>query len=557
MARRAPIPQDLLFFLREQVFPHAPREAVEAALSCSTVKLLAEGSEAVEPGLYIVYSGAVRVGDSVYERGDYFILEKGSRAVAERESIVIVVELRCGESLVRLAGPEACRVGDLVYRSPVTVSPDTPAIEAVRVMYRAGVSSVVVVDASGRPVGIFTDTDLRRLVATSRDLSRPIREYMTPNPFAVPPSTPCVDAVYRMMERNIKHLVIAEDGRLAGVVTVRDIAYAEALGPLYVRRIIDSADTVEGLVGAYRRLVRVLGQFGRRLHPLVSGGSVAALVRMASLALRSVVSRAARLAARRLGVEARGWAYIVLGSNARLEQAAPTDRDTALVYTSLSRSAAVRLAEEVEDILDRVGFPGCEHGYTARRLVFSLEELLEELRRAAGRPEGDREVVMLGLFLDAVDAYPEDAGLAARVRRGVVEAVGESGSAPYLRQVLAAYRPRLGLLGRLPERVDLKKHGLAPIVFAVKALSIGAGVWEPVPTIERLEALSARGIIPSDTAREVLEAYQILLGFSAWSLAVHGTRELRVEELSGVERSMLRSALQAAARLVDRARSTV
>ena len=552
-----PVPKDLLFFIRDHVFPTIPPSVLEDLVSCSRVSLMAPGDVAERPGLYIVYSGMVKLGGNVYERGDYFHLPSGSEAVAEKESIVIYVSEECSQDIIRFSLGESCRIGDLVFRSPVTVKPDISVRKAVEVMAANGVSSVIVVSEKGEPIGIFTDTDLRRLVARGASLDAPLESVMSRDPFWLPPATSCLDAVYAMMERNVKHLVVADRKGLIGVVTVRDIAYAEALGPLYVRRIIASAGSVEELGSAYQRLLRVLRMLGQRLHPVTAGGNVVSLVRMASLALRSVLARAAVLAARRLGVERGEWAYMVMGSNARLEQVSATDRDTLLVYRGLSREEAGRLAEEIEDVLDRIGFPGCPHGYTARKLVFHVDELLELLRNAAARPADKDNIVLIGLFSDAVTVYPETTGLDSLLRRSLSDYISSTGSSSYVRQALAAYRPRLGPLGRLPKRLDVKKQGLAPIVFAAKALALGAGVWREVGTGERLEALAARHVISRELATEALEAYRVVLGFSAWSMSLHGARELSVDELSGLERSLLRSSLQAAARLVDKARAAI
>ncbi|WP_317894752.1 CBS domain-containing protein [Pyrofollis japonicus] len=554
-----PVPRDILFFLAEEVFPHLPRKTLEEVLTCSSITLLSEGEKVEKPGLYIVYNGSIRVGDASYHRGDYFVVEGSVSAEAESESIVVRVRPECVNLLISTAEVEACRVEDLVYRAPVTVVRGTPVVNAVRTMYENGVSSVIVVDEELRPEGIFTDTDLRRLVALGENLSKPVDEFMTPNPIGVPPSTACTDAVYLMMERNIKHLLVKGRGdKLLGVVTIRDIAYAEALGPLYARRIVRTASSLDELRDAYARLTRMLSRFNKQLHPLLSRGGVVTLVKMASLVLRSVIEKAAELAAKQLGVGPKDWAYIVMGSNARLEQMAPTDRDTALIYSgSVPESKARELAETIEDFLDKIGFPGCSHGYTARRLLYSLEEAKERLRRAATSPKGDEEVVTIGLFMDAAQAYPRQQGgdHGEELRKHLFSAISEAGSAPYLRSVLAAYRPRLRALGRLPRRIDLKKDGLAPIVFAVKALVVSANIWRPVSTVERLEELAAKAVLSPSMAAEAAEAYRILLGFTAWSIAVHGSREIDVDELSGVERSLLRSALQAASRLVDRART--
>src|SRR2546428_3388352 len=58
---------------------------------------------------------------------------------------------------------------------PITLGPDRPVREAVRLMERFRISGVPIVDDAGRLVGIITNRDLQ----FERELDRPIREAMT------------------------------------------------------------------------------------------------------------------------------------------------------------------------------------------------------------------------------------------------------------------------------------------------------------------------------------------------------------------------------------------
>lgn len=544
-----PVPRDILIFLQTKVFPHTSPRLLESLLQCSRITLLQEGEEQRKPGLYIVYSGSIAVDSQLLTVGDYVVSEHGVRAV--EEAIVIYADYECARPVLALGEEEPCLVGDLIYRDPVVVGPDTPVIEAVKKMYREGVSSIIVVDKDGRPLGIFTDTDLRRLVALGEELSRQISAYMTPQPLSIRASATCMEAAFAMMNRYVKHIVVVDDsGRVSGVVTVRDIAYAEALGPLYMLRRIRSASSVDELALRYRELVSLLRREARRLHPSGGGREAVHMVRMASLALRGVMSKAAELAARELGLPGDGLAYLSLGSNGRLEQFLASDRDTMLVYWGVDEQRARVFAERVEDILDRIGFPGCRHGYTSRRLLYSRDELLEKLSSMAGNPR-DENIVLLSMMFDAVDVWGQH-GAAEWVRRSIAELLSRSSS--YIMGVLPAYRPKLGFAGRLPRELDLKAHGLAPVVYTVKAFAIAETVWEPVNTLDRLMALVAKGAVPSDLAADVAEAYRILSAFMVWLQALHGGTRIDTGELSGFERSILRSALRTVQRFVDYAR---
>jgi len=549
-----PVPRDLAFFLERTVFPGVSHSLVEEALSCSKLLYLGKGERTKLNGLLVVYAGAVAYAGAAYTRGDYVVVD--GEVAAEEDSVLIYFPGECGRTLLAgLSETEACTVGDLIHRPPVCVDPGTSCIEAVRVMARHGVSSILVC-RDARAVAIFTDTDLRRVVAEKGGVpgGASVEECGTPDPVGVDAGTTCADAARLMMEMYVKHLVVEEEGRVRGVVTVRDIAYAEALGPLYARRLLGSVSSAEQLAAAYPRVLRFLRRSLARLKPSASPGRVEHYARMASLALKSIVEKAAEIAAAETGVE-RGVAYLVAGSLGRQEQPLPTDRDSLVLYDPgiVGEDEARRFASHVEEILDRAGFPGCSHGYTARRLVYSTDAVESHVRRLLADPQSG--VVEVGLLLDAVEAWPRGSGYGESLRRTVTEAIHATGSGPVIRGLIAAYRPRLGVLGRLPRRINLKRDLLAPIVYSAKALHVSAGLWKEVNTADRLLALAASGVLPGDTAEDALNAYRVGLSYSAWSLATRGTRELDTSGLSGYERQQLRAALQAAARLVDRARS--
>ena len=50
-----------------------------------------------------------------------------------------------------------------------------------------------------------------------------VRDLMTAKPITVAPGSPRLEARQRMVEERIRHLVVVEDGRVAGIVTDRDI----------------------------------------------------------------------------------------------------------------------------------------------------------------------------------------------------------------------------------------------------------------------------------------------------------------------------------------------
>src|SRR4029450_8065999 len=92
----------------------------------------------------------------------------------------------------------------LGFRSPLGVSPDATLADAVRVMREHHVGCVLALE-DGRLAGILTERDLL-LKLEDADLSRPVRDLMTPDPEVLHPDDPIVYALHRMSVGGYRHV---------------------------------------------------------------------------------------------------------------------------------------------------------------------------------------------------------------------------------------------------------------------------------------------------------------------------------------------------------------
>lgn len=97
--------------------------------------------------------------------------------------------------------------------------------DAVALMDEKGLGSVLVRDAAGKMAGIFTERDLmRRVVRQGRDpKSTPMSAVMSPDVRQVPATESIVEVLRIMVEHGYRHMLVADDGKPAGVVSIRDL----------------------------------------------------------------------------------------------------------------------------------------------------------------------------------------------------------------------------------------------------------------------------------------------------------------------------------------------
>jgi CBS domain-containing protein len=107
---------------------------------------------------------------------------------------------------------------------PVVVSPSTPVAEVLKVLVERRIGCVLVVDRD-HLVGIFSERDalLRLNVNAARMGSSPISEVMTPNPETLDLDDKIAFALHKMDVGHYRHLPLLDDGRVAAIVSARDI----------------------------------------------------------------------------------------------------------------------------------------------------------------------------------------------------------------------------------------------------------------------------------------------------------------------------------------------
>jgi CBS domain-containing protein len=107
----------------------------------------------------------------------------------------------------------------------VMVPAKSSVADAIRTMQAEKVGAVMVPDAEGCPVGIFTERDVVRLYADGdRDFDTlAVEARMTCSVVVGLLSMSVDEALGLMTERRFRHLPVVEDGKLLGLVSIGDL----------------------------------------------------------------------------------------------------------------------------------------------------------------------------------------------------------------------------------------------------------------------------------------------------------------------------------------------
>jgi len=123
-------------------------------------------------------------------------------------------------------------VGEILNRDIKTCRPDTTVREAAQTMNKWRIGSLVVVDGTGKVVGIVTERDILRdvVAAGKQSNSVNVEEIMTREVVMIDKKATLEEAAQVMTERKIKKLPVLDRGTLVGIVTATDlITYEHAL----------------------------------------------------------------------------------------------------------------------------------------------------------------------------------------------------------------------------------------------------------------------------------------------------------------------------------------
>jgi CBS domain-containing protein len=421
----------------------------------------------------------------------------------------------------------------VLKRAPVACAADRPLGEVLRTMHEARIGSMIVVGAHGVPVGIFTTADVLRTAASRMAPDTAIGAVMTRDPVTLEAEATLADAALAMARHAIRHVVVTRDGKLAGIVSERDLFALQRIGLRRTSGRVHSAANLSELIAAAEDIRALMRQL------LAQGVGTETLTAMISALNDAVTRRAIELAAPAHELP-EAWCWLALGSEGRMEQTFATDQDNALIFRE--GQAPLSFADEVNRNLDAAGFPLCKGDVMARnpRWCLSARDWHGQFDRWI-RNYTPEALLNASIFFD-FRPLAGDARLAGALREHILAQTRANPSfCRAMAQTALAACPPLGLLSDFSsEELDLKLLGARPFVDAARVLALAAGSPE-TGTAARLRAAGERTAV---------EAF-----FYVQTLRVRReSNRVRVAELNDIDRRILKAAFRQAMLLQSRLR---
>jgi CBS domain-containing protein len=416
----------------------------------------------------------------------------------------------------------------LVRRAPVSCSRHTPVLEALEHMSRASVGTIAVVDPGGKPVGIFTLTDLmERIALRGKPLSTPVEAVMTAAPDSLDEQACAQDAMAVMAARGVHQLLVTRDGVLAGVISERDLFALQRVSIRNVQQRIRAAVDEAMLRTAAAELGRLTDNL------LAQGIGSEPLTRIISAMNDTLSCRVIELTVPRFNPGPQRWCWLALGSEGRREQTVVSDQDNALLFADgdgddeadrarradAARARLVPFADAVNEALARLGFPLCPGQIMAGNPRWCLSGAEWRTRFDSWMREPTPDALLhANIFFDFRPLCGE-LTLGLELRSWLTARA--AGARLFLALMTAnalQCEPPLGLMRMFHTdegaagTLDLKTHGTRLFVDAARVLALASGIAETHTTQRLRQGARALNLPERDLAgfSQAFEFVQLL-----------------------------------------------
>jgi CBS domain-containing protein len=448
------------------------------------------------------------------------------------------------------------RVDDICHSTLLSCPDHTSIRDAATSMAQKNYSSILISARDGTYKGVVTDSDLRgKVVAGGLDTSRPVAAIMSSPLVAISASAMVSEALLEMMETNLKHLAVKDStGRVFGIITNRDLLAAQGQSAVFILQEINMAESLDEIIQIQKKLPLLA-------RNMINGGAKSRTVtRLITRITDGITKKLIQLAMDDLGAAPCEFAFMVMGSEGRMEQTLKTDQDNAIIFEDPPQSEIEachryfrQLGEKVSAWLDMAGYAFCKGDIMARNPKWCqpLSKWKQHFHKWI-RVSTPTDLLQSAIFFDFRRGHGK-AELVDDLRLFLFDALeGWSRFFRDLTQNALGFRPPIGFFrnflvesrGEHRNKFDIKS-AMTPIVDFARIYALYHNISE-TNTQERLYQLHLRKILNHEIYMEVDQAYDFLMQqrltcqIDAIEAGLPPNNYINPKQLSRIEQTMLK-----------------
>jgi signal-transduction protein with cAMP-binding, CBS, and nucleotidyltransferase domain len=386
-------------------------------------------------------------------------------------------------------------------------------------------SGVVIASPDGRPMGIITEQDVVRRIVFLNPATTPVTEVMTSPLKTIHDDDYLFHGIAIMHRHGLRHLpVVDKSGHLTGILHLHDALSGSISGIVDLIERLTHEETSEGLKLVKQAEAVVVDTLLRERLP---ASEIQTLLTHIN---NDIYRRVLSIIIKELTEE--GWGgppvefdMIVMGSGGRGESFLSPDQDNGLILMDYPDSQHamvdtyfIEVAKRMRVMLDSVGIPECRGDIMAINPHWrkTLPQWCKQINYWFDRPN-QITLRYADIFFDFQHISGRE-DLAVSLRQHVSRGIRQNHV--FLKEmqiVQQGHGVALGRFGRLTAekgpphkgKINLKYHGILPLVEVVRLLALREGV-SATPTLERIEALHNSGILSHDERENLSSAFHNL-----------------------------------------------
>lgn len=386
----------------------------------------------------------------------------------------------------------------------VTCNCNGKIFEAAELMKKNN-SKTIFVTESGKIIGVVTDADLKnKVLATRMSTESNISTIMSEPVICINEDALLYEAIILFQRHQISHLLVTNfNNTPLGVISNQDALELQLNSLTYMIKEINTAKNIQELKNIQQGTPVLIQSI------LTGSDNTHQTFRTLTKLTDSITNRVIELAIDEMGLPPCDYAFIVLGSEGRMEQTLKTDQDNAFVLCDNATESDINyfltLAKKINHNLDDIGYNLCKGEVMAKNIRWCqpISVWKDYFVQWTNSPE-PQNVLESSIFYD-FRYIAGNPNLVNQLKSHVIKIVENNGLFFYH---MAGSITQLQI-DTSTDEINLKKV-LLPFISYIRFESLKQQLTQ-TGTIERIEALAKSGYFNEEREKESIELFNFFM----------------------------------------------